>query len=79
VQRPGRPSPRGPQGRRPLGYAAYPTAPTYVTVGNGYDQGPQPGWGEPEPAWGAPPPQATGRAHSGRWIRRGSKIVIHGV
>ena len=50
-----------------------------MTVGNGYDQGPQPGWGEPEPAWGAPPPQATGRAHSGRWIRRGSKIVIHGV
>jgi hypothetical protein len=64
-----------------------------VTGGNGYDQGPQPGWGEPEPSWGggtqgvsqpepsygAPSPQVSGRAQSGRWARRGSKIVIHGV
>jgi uncharacterized protein (DUF697 family) len=93
---PGRPPARpgagrqSPRGRRPLGYAAYPT---YVTAGNGHDQAPQPGWGEPEPSWGgggqwapqpepsygASAPQAAGRARSGRWVRRGSKIVIYGV
>jgi uncharacterized protein (DUF697 family) len=84
VQRPVRPSPRGPQGRRPLGSAAYPTSVTYVTGGNGQDQGLQPGWGEPEPSWGGgtqwvSQPEPSGRAHSGRWMRRGSKIVVYGV
>jgi hypothetical protein len=75
----GRPSHRG-YGRRPLGVAAFPTSSTFVVGGNGYDQGAEPGWGqpEPEPVFGTPAPVA-GRAHSGRWLRRGSKIVIYGV
>ena len=74
------PSPRpvrGTHGRRPLGYAAYPTSTTYVVGGNGHDQGQQPGWDEPEPQWGVSQPVPG--AQRGRWVRRGSKIVIYGV
>ena len=41
-----------------------------------------PEWAQPEPyepSYGTPAPQDPGRAQRGRWIRRGSKIVLYGV
>ncbi|MGZ4233879.1 MAG: hypothetical protein ACXVVQ_20960 [Solirubrobacteraceae bacterium] len=84
------PSARRP-GARPLGAAAFPVGSSTVFVpgGNG-DQtsttvqpsyGP-PQWAQPEPyepSYGTPAPQYPGRAQRGRWMRRGSKIVLYGV
>jgi hypothetical protein len=90
-QQPQRPGPapvgqRPPRSRRPVGYVG---SPTYV-YGNGSDQASDPGWGQPassavsqwgqaEPAYGAQPTHAYGRARTGRWVRRGTKIVLFGV
>jgi uncharacterized protein (DUF697 family) len=93
-QRPGQgPSPGRRQGARPLGAAAFPvgTSTVFVPGGNG-DQGSgmpaQPSYGPPEwsqpepsyePSYGSSGSYRQGRAGSGRWMRRGNKIILHGV
>jgi uncharacterized protein (DUF697 family) len=85
------PSARRRNGARPLGAAAFPVGSSTVFVpGANGDQasttaqpsyGP-PEWAQPEPyepSDGTPAPQYPGRARSGRWMRRGSKIVLYGV
>jgi uncharacterized protein (DUF697 family) len=73
--------PRGGQRRRGPSGGAYPAGPSTVAVpaGNGAYEPEPPDWGgEPEPV-GVPRSPYGGRAHSGRWIRRGRKIVLLGV
>lgn len=80
------PRPRRPGGR-PLGAAAYPVGGTSVYVGGYGNGGAQiatepagaPAWSEPEPYGDAHQPTYGSRAQSGRWIRRGRKIVVLGI
>jgi uncharacterized protein (DUF697 family) len=79
----GRPTGAGgyPDGGRPLGAVAYPDGGTAVAMsGNG---GGQPSYG---PEWSEPVPYGDGiaqgyggRPQSGRWVRRGRKIVLLGI
>jgi hypothetical protein len=77
------PSARRRYGARPLGAAAFPVGSSTVFVpgGNGDQTSTtaQPSYGPPEWAQPEPAPQYLGRARSGRWMRRGSKIVLYGV
>lgn len=86
------PSARRGNGSRPLGAAAFPVGGSTVFVPGGGDQastaaqpsyGPPPEWAQPEPyepSYGtSAAPQYLGRAQRGRWMRRGSKIVLYGV
>lgn len=78
----GMPRPSG----RPLGAAAYPVGGSTVVVpgGNGGNGAPASQWGEPEP-WASGDggydvyAQTGTRANSGRWVRRGRKIVLLGA
>jgi uncharacterized protein (DUF697 family) len=75
--------------RRPLGVAAYPVGGSTVVVPGGNGGEPSygaPSWGdepyEPQGGQGrqyGPPSSYGGRARSGRWIRRGRRIVLLGV
>jgi uncharacterized protein (DUF697 family) len=74
-------SPRRPGGR-PLGAAAYPGGggSAYAAAGNGGSEPSYAGdWPEPEPYGNEPSSAYGGRPQSGRWMRRGRKIVLLGV
>jgi len=75
-----RPSPRR-RGDRPRGMAAYPVGGSTVAVpdgGNGNGNGSGGGvWDEPDP--GTTPSPYGSRSQTGRWVRRGRKIVLLGI
>ena len=77
----GRPAGAAGYGGRQLGTAAYPDGGTAMAMsGNGGGQpayGPE--WGEPEPYGDGTAQGYGGRPQSGRWMRRGRKIVLLGV
>jgi uncharacterized protein (DUF697 family) len=66
----------GRQRRRRRGAAAYPVGSSAVAVPGGDGNGGGV-WDEPDPDTMQAP--YGGRAHSGRWIRRGRKIVLYGI
>jgi uncharacterized protein (DUF697 family) len=76
----GRPSQRrSRRGDRPLGMAAYPVGGSSVAVPSGNGNGNGGGvWDEPGSSDTAASPYGS-RSQSGRWVRRGRKIVLIGI